>query len=53
MNWITLVLNIFRMIGPELRKVLLDALNTWEVSAKETKTPIDDIIVGILKSLIG
>lgn len=52
MNWVTIILNLFHMAGPELKKVLLDALNQWEAKAKETKTPIDDILVGILKILL-
>jgi len=53
MNWITIILNLFKLIGPELKKTLIDALDQWETKAKETKTPIDDIIVGILKTLLS
>jgi len=52
MNWITIVLNLFKLVGPDLKNLLLDALHQWEMKAKETKTPIDDIVVGILKSLL-
>jgi hypothetical protein len=40
-------------LGPALRALLQTLLNDWENAAKKTATPIDDIIVGIVKKLVG
>jgi len=53
MKWLPIIFNIVHLIGPELRKALLGALDDWESKAKETKSPIDDIVVGVLKALLG
>ena len=50
---------IFRLIGlvvtvasPELRKVLEEWLNTLEANAKKTANPWDDVLVGMLKTVL-
>ena len=35
-----------------LQKVLVTALDEWEVRAKKTDTPYDDVTVAVLKSMV-
>ena len=42
-----------RAITPELRNVLVGALNSLEKAAASTPSEWDDILVQILKSLLG
>lgn len=40
-------------LSPALRALFKDLLEKWEKTAKETPSPIDDLVVGILKALLG
>ncbi|GAJ05915.1 unnamed protein product [marine sediment metagenome] len=52
-DWILRLIGmIFSVASPELRKGLEDWLNTLEVQAKATKNPWDDVLVGLLKTLL-
>lgn len=46
---ITLVVSV---MSPELRKGLVDLLNNLEAQAKKTANPWDDVLVGLLKSIL-
>ena len=48
-----LFLRILDLISPELREVIKKSLDEWEVSAKETTTVMDDILVAFVKMLFG
>lgn len=43
---------IFSVASPELRKGLEEWLTALEVQAKKTSNPWDDILVGLLKTLL-
>ena len=50
---------IFRLIGlivtvmsPELRKGLEDVISDLEMRAKKTANPWDDVLVGVLKTIL-
>ncbi|MBA7579400.1 hypothetical protein ES708_21270 [subsurface metagenome] len=53
----TIIFRIIKMavraITPELRNVLVGALNSLEKAAASTPSEWDDILVQILKSLLG
>lgn len=38
---------------PAMRQALLDYLDEWEAKAKTTTNPFDDLLILILKALIG
>ena len=47
-----LITMIVTVMSPELRKGLEDVINGLEEQAKSTKNPWDDILVGLLKTLL-
>lgn len=47
-----LITMIVTVMSPELRKVLEDVVNGLETQAKKTANPWDDILVGLLKTLL-
>ena len=47
-----LITMIVTVMSPELRKGLEDVVNGLETQAKETANPWDDILVGLLKTLL-
>jgi len=52
-KWILRLIGlIINVASPELRKMLQEVLNNLEVQAKKTDNPWDDILVGLLKSLL-
>jgi len=52
-KWILqLITMIVTVMSPELRKGLEDVINGLETQAKKTANPWDDILVGLLKSLL-
>lgn len=52
-EWIfRLITMVVTVMSPELRKGLEDVINNLEVQAKKTANPWDDILVGLLKTLI-
>lgn len=38
---------------PAMRQALLEYLNEWEAKAKTTDNPFDDLLILILKALLG
>jgi len=50
---LALFLKIFALISPELRAVIMESLDKWEESAKQTDTIMDDILVAFIKMLFG
>lgn len=56
MNWLFSLLNIARLASPELKATIRKMLDDLDTQAKTTKLPVDDIAVGILRtvcSLLG
>jgi len=52
-KWIfRLVTLIVSVASPELRKLIGDMLNNLEQQAKKTSNPWDDMLVGLLKTLM-
>ena len=50
---LVLFLKVLGLISPELRAVIKVSLDEWEASAKETDTVMDDILVALVKALMG
>ena len=48
---------LFRLIltvaSPQIKDALCKLLNTLEENAKKTDNPWDDVLVGLLKSILG
>lgn len=53
MKWLQMILGIFGMLTPELRAEFKVFFDNWEAKAKETKNPADDVIVAVLRGLLG
>ena len=52
-EWILKLIGmIFSVASPELRKSLVQWIDTLEVQAKKTPNPWDDVLVGLLKTLL-
>jgi len=52
-EWILRLIGlIFTVASPELRKGLEEWLNNLEAQAKKTANPWDDVLVGLLKTLL-
>lgn len=52
-EWILRIIGlIVSVASPELRKAIEQMFNNLEQQAKATKNPWDDVLVGLLKSLI-
>jgi len=52
-EWILRLIGlIFSVASPELRKMLEEWLAQLEAQAKKTSNPWDDILVGMLKTLL-
>jgi len=47
-----LITMVVTVMSPELRKGLEEVINGLETQAKKTANPWDDILVGMLKSLL-
>ena len=45
------LLQLTQIVSPELKAQIRQSLDALEASAKKTKLPVDDIAVGILKTL--
>lgn len=53
-NWILRVLShLLLMATPKLKDAIVKSVLEWEIAAKETKTPFDDLLVDVLKGLLG
>ncbi len=44
---------IFNAISPDLRKLLVDFINTLSIKAAKTDNPLDDIVVNLIKQLFA
>lgn len=47
-----LITMVVTVMSPELRKGLEDVVNGLETQAKKTANPWDDILVGLLKTIL-
>ena len=47
-----LITMVVTVMSPELRKGLDDVLNDLDAKAKKTANPWDDILVGLLKTIL-
>lgn len=53
-KWIwELIRLILSVASPEIRESICKLLNTMEQKAKETKNPWDDVLVGLLKTVLA
>lgn len=50
---IRLLRMILQLVTPELRKLLCDFLREFEVKAKKTPNPVDDLLAEVLKELFA
>ena len=48
-----IIQSIVELISPEIRKAIGEFLNALEEKAKLTPNPMDDVIVFLLKKLMG
>ena len=48
-----IIKKVIGLISPELRGILVSAIDQLDKKAKETSNPYDDIIVMILKALLS
>lgn len=53
MKWAQIILSLFGLITPELRAQFKVFFDDWQAKAKETPSPVDDLVVSILRGLIG
>lgn len=52
-NWLLLLVQqMLSVISPEIRKAVIEFVNQLEAAAKKTDNPWDDIVVGILKTVL-
>lgn len=49
----TIIQNIVELISPEIRKAIGEFLVVLEEKAKLTPNPMDDVIVFVLKKVMG
>jgi len=50
--WLTLLKTLLASISGPMRDAIVKAVQEWEKTAKETESPWDDILVGIVKWLL-
>ena len=51
--WIKLVAQLLQVVSGPLRESIVKAVQEWEVKAKETENPWDDILVAIVKFMLA
>ena len=51
--WIKLVAQLLQVVSGPLRESIVKAVQEWEVKAKETGNPWDDILVAIVKFMLA
>ena len=44
---------ILELISPQLRETIRKSLDEWELKAKETDSIVDDVLVLLIKKLLG
>jgi len=49
----TIIGKILDLISPELRAAIKKSLDEWELKAKETDSKVDDVVVALVKMLLG
>lgn len=49
----TIIGKILDLISPELRAAIKKSVDEWELKAQETESKIDDIVVKVVKMLLG
>lgn len=53
-KWIwDIILAMVVQASPEIKKQVCEKLDELAAKAKETKNPIDDLLVGMLKGMVG
>jgi len=53
-KWVwDLILAMLVQASPEIKKAVCEKLDDLAVKAKETKNPIDDLLVSCLKGMVG
>lgn len=53
-NWlIVLLMNVLGSISGPLREQIVKSVREWEVKARETESPWDDVLVGCVKWLLN
>lgn len=53
MKWLQIILSVFGMMTPELRAEFKTFFDNWAEKAKKTPSPVDDVIIGLLRGLLG
>jgi hypothetical protein len=53
MKWLQIVLGVFGMMTPQLRAEFKVFFDNWEAKAKTTTNPMDDVVVAVLRGLLG
>ena len=49
----TIISKILDLISPELREMIKKSVDEWELKAVETESKVDDIVVKVVKMLLG
>jgi hypothetical protein len=49
----TILMIVVGAVTPELREALSKSVVEWEAKAAQTKNPFDDILVKIIKAMLG
>ena len=49
----TIISKILDLISPELREMIKKSVDEWELKAAETESKVDDIVVKVVKMLLG
>lgn len=53
-NWmVALVQTMLTSVSGPMRQEIVKSIQQWEIKAKETKSPWDDILVGAVKWLLA
>jgi hypothetical protein len=52
-KWIVILQQLLTLIGPDFKAMMISSLKQWQVKAKDTPTPIDDLVCNILLFLLG
>lgn len=51
--WVKLIAAILGQVSGPLREAIMKSVGEWEIKAKETPNPWDDILVGIVKFFLA
>jgi len=50
--WLNLINIVMQSISGPMREQIVASVNEWELKAKETESPFDDVLVGVVKWLL-